>query len=100
MEETAAVPNRVRCVLALGLALAISSSPPAAQEADDHAFVDEVKREFLEKIERNIAEADWKGLFETYDYAVAKYGQKLVRPDASKPTWIGLPEYLGRRFSQ
>src|SRR6185436_11562679 len=36
--------------------------------------------------------------FDTYDYALAKYGQKLVRPDPSKQVWIGLLDHLGRRF--
>jgi outer membrane protein assembly factor BamB/tetratricopeptide (TPR) repeat protein len=74
--------------------------PPQAQ--DETVYIDEVKKDFLDKIQRCEEAKEWKSLFEHYAYGLRKYAQKVVSLDASpKPRrYTSVSEFLTQRLSR
>jgi len=88
-------------LLALGLVALVPAAPAAArQQDDDGVYVDEIKKEFLEKIAKYAAAKDWKAVFDNYAVALTKYRSKLVRPDPAVPVWCSVVEHLNREFAK
>jgi outer membrane protein assembly factor BamB len=88
----------VRLVPAALLCLAASSHDPIVQE-DDPVYVDEIKKDFLDKFERNRAASDWKGVFDMLTQAAnSKNVHKLVRLPGVEARYVGLIEHLNRKF--
>jgi len=89
-----------RLLPAAVLLLAAFHDPiPSAQE-DDPVFVDEEKKDFLDKVDRYRAAGEWKGLFDLHAQAgQPRKAHKLVRLPGSTTRYIGLVEYLNRRFA-
>ena len=74
-------------------------APPPIQE-DDPVYVEEEKKDFLDKVDRYRAAGDWKGLFELQNRAAQpKNAHKLVRLPGLDPRYVGLIEYLNRKFA-
>ncbi len=76
------------------------AAPVQQQDPEDGVFVDEIKKEFLDRIKKAQDLGDWRSLFDAYNIAIVKYQQKLVRPNPSQNIWIGVIEYLNREFSK
>ncbi|HEY3227422.1 MAG TPA: PQQ-binding-like beta-propeller repeat protein, partial [Planctomycetota bacterium] len=94
--------NASQRLLAAAFLLFAATLPGAApfQQEDDPVFVDEEKKDFLDKIERFRASGEWKSLFDLHAQAgQARKAHKLVRIPGSATRFIGLVEYLNRRFA-
>ncbi len=77
------------------------SARQAAQE--ERPYVEEVKRDFLEKLEKCAADRDWRRLFEHYSQALQRYGNFLVlleKDRLGQERWTSVREYLVARFSK
>ena len=99
--EEAAVRFILRLAPVLALSLPLLGAPaPQAQEQDDGVFIDEAKKDFLDKIKRTQQQGEWRALFELYQQAITKLQQKLVRPNATSNVYIGVVEFLNREFSK
>ncbi|MBI2932573.1 MAG: PQQ-binding-like beta-propeller repeat protein [Planctomycetes bacterium] len=84
----------------LAAAVLMLAGAPLAQQEDDGIFVDEVKKEFLEKVARYVEAKDWKGVFDCYAVALTKYRSKLVRPDPAASSWCSVVEHLNLEFGK
>jgi outer membrane protein assembly factor BamB/tetratricopeptide (TPR) repeat protein len=65
------------------------------QSQDETIYLEEVKKDFLDRARKCEDSRDWKGLFEHYQFAIRRYGQSVVQiaPDR----WTSVREYfLGR----
>ncbi|HZL72456.1 MAG TPA: PQQ-binding-like beta-propeller repeat protein, partial [Planctomycetota bacterium] len=93
------VPAALLCLGLLTGAAHDPITPPAPQE-DDPVYVDEIKKDFLDKVERCRNQADWKGLFDLQTQAaLPKNIHKLVRIPGNDPRYVGLIEHLNRKFA-
>ncbi|RPH42001.1 MAG: hypothetical protein EHM91_09710, partial [Planctomycetota bacterium] len=68
------------------------------QSQDDAIYLEEVKKEFLERAKKCEESRDWKGLFEHHQFAIKRYGQSVVQiaPDR----WTSVREYFLGRISR
>jgi hypothetical protein len=81
------------------LAFTLSGAAPRFQD-DDPVYVDEIKKDFLDKVDRSRASSDWKMLFDLQSQAAnAKNVHKLVRLPGAEPRYVGLIEHLNRKYS-
>ncbi len=92
---------------ALALRGPADAGPPAEspQQQEETIFIDEVKKDFLDKITKCEQEKQWKALFEHYTYGLKKYAQKVVAvsaPDARTggERWTSVNEFLIQRLSR
>lgn len=86
-----------RAALVAAVALCGFGAVPVQQQ-DESVFIDEVKKDFVDKIKRCEEAKDWKGLFEHYTLGLRRYAQKVVPLGADR--WTSINEYLVYRFSQ
>ncbi len=104
--------NVLRTVLFLGAALGLrASEPPPLQQAQEPAtYVEEIKKDFLEKVDKYEAARDWKNLFATVRYGLGghadaagkpvpgRYVETVVKVEENR--WTSLGEYLLSRLSK
>jgi len=79
--------------------LAPGSAEGAQQQSQDEAiYLEEVKKDFLERARKCEESRDWKGLFEHHQFALRRYGQSVVQiaPDR----WTSVREYFLGRISR
>ncbi|MBI4565239.1 MAG: PQQ-binding-like beta-propeller repeat protein [Planctomycetes bacterium] len=82
-----------------GMAALPSAWGTPAQDREG-AYIDAVRKDYLDRIDRFREAKDWKGLFNAYGEAFEpRLAHKVVQPDPKRPLWIGLIEYLNRRFA-
>jgi len=75
----------------------------ASQQAtQEETYIDEVKKDFLDKIQRCEESKEWKALFEHYAYGLRKFAQKVVPVDSgpSPKRYTSVSEYLTQRLSR
>ena len=75
----------------------------AQQASGPDVFLDEVKKNYVEKIDKAIEEKDWRALFNHYEYGRRHYSKKVValkeKGELGEMRWVGLGDYLIRRLS-
>ena len=87
------IPAAIACLAIL------PGAAPRSQE-DDPVYVEEEKKDFLDKVDRYRAGGDWKGLFDLQSRASQpKNAHKLVRLSGIVPRYVGLIEFLNRKFA-
>jgi tetratricopeptide (TPR) repeat protein/outer membrane protein assembly factor BamB len=90
-----------RLLLAAAL-LGMLGAAPAQQQQEETVYIDEVKKEFIERFQRLEDQKDWKQLFETHARGIKKDGHRLVPvekgPNPDRYTSVG--EYLTQRLSK
>jgi outer membrane protein assembly factor BamB/tetratricopeptide (TPR) repeat protein len=86
---------RLSPVLALLLAL-----PPRGQNGvqEDRVYVEELKRDILDRFEQCVQDKDWRRLFEHYDATLQRHGNSVVPVEENR--WTSVREHLRVRFSQ
>jgi outer membrane protein assembly factor BamB/tetratricopeptide (TPR) repeat protein len=89
--------NTVLRILACGILLGGIPGAAPPQE-DDPVFVDESKKDYLDKLERYLKSKDWKALFDHHAQASLPRNAHKVVPLAPNQ-YVGLAEYLKRRFA-
>jgi len=76
------------------------TAPPSAQETqEDQVFIDEIHKDFLERIRKAEEARDWPALFAKVDEAHRKHSQKLVSHPERPELRISLIEWLLLRMS-
>src|SRR5262245_31327158 len=68
------------------------------QPQDDTIYLEEVKKDFLERAKKCEESRDWKGLFEHYRFAVVRYGQSVVQVGPDR--WTSVREYFVGRIAR
>jgi len=68
------------------------------QSQDDAIYLEEVKKEFLERAKKCEESRDWKGLFEHHQFAIKRYGQSVVQ--VAPDRWTSVREYFLGRISR
>jgi len=68
------------------------------QPQDDTIYLEEVKKDFLERARKCEESRDWKGLFEHYRFAVVRYGQSVVQ--VAPDRWTSVREYFVGRIAR
>jgi len=94
------VKTPVRSISAILLLLSAGAPPQAAQQQnqDETIYVEEVKKDFLERARKCEDSRDWKGLFEHYQFAMRRYGQSVVQVGPDR--WTSVREYFLGRISK
>src|SRR5688572_18000311 len=68
------------------------------QPQDDAIYLEEVKKDFLERARKCEESRDWKGLFEHYRFAVHRYAQSVVQ--VAPDRWTSVREYFVGRIAK
>src|SRR4030095_2981287 len=74
------------------------ATPAQQQPQDDAIYLEEVKKDFLERARKCEESRDWKGLFEHYRFAVLRYGQSVVQ--VAPDRWPSVREYFVGRIAR
>jgi tetratricopeptide (TPR) repeat protein/outer membrane protein assembly factor BamB len=93
--------NLVR-LSALALLALVGLSAAPAQQQEESVVLDEVKKDFLDKIQKCEESRDWKGLFLHYTHGLTRYAQKVVPLEkGAEPTrFTSVSEFLTQRLSR
>lgn len=82
---------------AVALLLLPAPAPAQQQPQDETIYLEEVKKDFLDRARKCEESRDWKGLFEHYQFAIRRYGQSVVQMPNTNDRWTSVREYfLGR----
>ena len=90
-------------LLALAAFSAFAEQPLGPQQAQEETvFIDEVKKDFIEKIQRCEENKDWKELFGHYAHGLRRYAQKVIPIDkgANPDRYTSVSEFLTTRLSR
>jgi tetratricopeptide (TPR) repeat protein/outer membrane protein assembly factor BamB len=84
--------------------LAVLGESPRSpqQQQEESVFIDEVKKDFLEKIQKCEEAKDWKGLFEHYAHGIRRYSQKVIPLDKgpNPERYTSVSEFLTQRLAR
>ena len=91
-------------VLALFIFAAFSAlaAPEPQQAQEETVFIDEVKKDYLEKITKCEEGKNWKELFDHYAHGLRRYKQKVIPIDKgpNPDRYTSVSEFLTRRLSR
>jgi hypothetical protein len=85
-----------RCISAV--LLLIPAAGAQQQSQDEAIYLEEVKKDFLERARKCEESRDWKGLFEHHQFALRRYGQSVVQ--VAPDRWTSVREYFLGRISK
>ncbi len=91
-----------RILLAAGAGLLAFGAAEPQQVPEEQVFLDEVKKDFLDKIQRCEEQKDWRSLFEHYAHGLRRYAQKVVAIDRgpNPERYTSVSEFLTLRLAR
>ncbi|MBI3857422.1 MAG: PQQ-binding-like beta-propeller repeat protein [Planctomycetes bacterium] len=84
--------------LAAALLLAPLFARAQQPSQDETIYLEEVKKDFLERAKKCEETRDWKGLFDHYKFALVRYGQSVVQ--VAPDRWTSVREYFIGRIAR
>ena len=83
------IPAVLLLIPAAGPLLPGSALGAQQQTQDETIYLEEVKKDFLDRAKKCEDSRDWKGLFEHYQFAIRRYGQSGVQIGPDRWTRFG-----------
>ena len=93
-----------RTAPALILSLLVLSAATSSAQQDETVYIDEVRKDFLERIQTFEEAEDWRGLFEMYKHGLERYRHKQVKQvrnfkGRKVDQWTSVVYFLIERYS-